>query len=178
MTEEQSYQEFLRQQRHHEELLDRFDRQLEAYLREHPDADDHEAMAHAELLMAAMPGMEGAICASYLEGEVTAALIADRGDGLPVSGPSAERDDDGERFWKLPELWTVDDYRLTLAWYREPGAPVVQLATLIAYGESRWPGEDFSQGPWPDTSDLPAWEDLTPPLTDDEDDGEEDVSDE
>jgi len=168
MTDEQSYQDFLRQQRRHEEMLDRFGQHLAAYCHEHPDASEVEVRAHAELLEAAMPGLTEAIRYGGLDHKITAALIHDRGDGLPGSGPSAERDDDGERFWKLPELWTVDDYRLTLAWYREPGAPAVQLAALIAYGEARWPGEDFSRGPWPDTSDLPAWEELTPSLTDDE----------
>jgi hypothetical protein len=176
MTDEESYQEFLRQRRRHEQVLDRFDQQLTAYCREHPDADVPEVRAYAELLEAAIPGVKEAIRASCLEAEIAAALVADRGDGLPVSGPSAERDDDGERVWKLPELWTVDDYCLTLAWYREPDAPAAQLAALIAYGESRWPGEDFSRGPWPDTSDLPAWEELARSLTDDEDD-EEDLTD-
>jgi hypothetical protein len=171
MTDDQSYQEFLRQTRRYEQLLDRFDQQLAAYCREHPDASEAEVRAYAEFLEAAMPGLTEAIRHAGLHHRLTTALIHDRGDGLPVSGPSAERnDDDGERFWKLPELWSVDDYRLTLAWYREPGAPAAQLAALIAYGESRWPGEDFSRGPWPDTSDLPAWEELAPSLTDDEDD--------
>jgi len=137
MSDDQSYEEFLRRMRRHEQVLDRFDQQLTAYCREHPDASEAEVRTHAELLFVAMPGLKEAVGVSQLEREIDLALVSDRGDGLPVSGPSAARDDDGERFWKLPELWTVDDYRLTLAWYREPGAPAAQLAALIAYGESR-----------------------------------------
>jgi hypothetical protein len=168
MTDDQSYQDFWRQRRRHEQLLDRFDQRLAAYCREHPDASKTEVRAHAELLEAAMPGLTEAICYDGLYHRVRAALIHDRGDGLPFSGPSVERGDEGDRLWKHPEQWTVDDYRLTLAWYREPGAPAEQLAALIAYGETRWPGEDFSRGAWPDTSDLDAWEELAPYLTDDE----------
>jgi hypothetical protein len=173
MTDDQSYQDFLREQRRHKEVLDRFDQHLAAYCREHPDASEAEVWAHAELLFVATPDLKEALGVSALEREIAIALVADRGDGLPVSGPSAEHDDDGERVWKRPEQWTVDDYRLTLAWYREPGAPAVQLAALIAYGENRWPGEDFSRGPWPDTSDLRAWEELSRYLPDDEEDDEE-----
>ena len=74
---------------------------------------------------------------------------------------------DGERLWRVPERWSVDDYRVTLAWYREPGAPAAQLAALIAYGETRWPGEGLTRLPWPDTSDLPSWQELADHLADD-----------
>jgi hypothetical protein len=151
---------FVRQRGHHEALVARFDRQLEAYRRAHPRAGEAELMAHAESLLAAMPGLQEAFAYRGLRGAVTAVLIADCGDGLPLSGPSAAWDADGERPWTQVDQWTLDDYRLNLAWYREPGAPPTPLAALIAHGETRWPGVDLSRGPWPDTSDLPDREDL------------------
>jgi hypothetical protein len=170
MSNAESFREFVRQRAHQKQLVERFDRHFEVYCREHPDADAHEVRAHAELLIAAMPGLQQALVVSYLQREVIAAVVSDRGDGLPVSGPSAELDADGARIWKLPELWTLDDYRVTLAWFREPGAPAAQLATLIASGEARWPSVDVSRGPWPDTSDLPSWADLAPMLAEDDED--------
>jgi hypothetical protein len=169
--DDQSYEAFLRQQRRDAEVIDRFERHLDAYCREHPDADEAAVRAHAELLAAAIPGLWEALGMEALEHRINVALVADRGDGLPGGGPCA-RWDDGERLWTSPEQWTLEDFRVTLAWYREPGAPAPQRAALLAYGERRWPGEDFSRGPWPDTSDLPAWEELARDLIDDEDDDE------
>lgn len=169
--DDQSYEAFRRQLRRDAELIDRFERHLDAYCRAHPDAGEAAVRAHAELFMAAIPGLPEAIGREALGRRIEAASAHDRGDGLPVGGPCA-RWDDGERCWTTPEQWTQEDFRVTLAWYREPGAPAAQLAALLAYGERRWPGEDFSRGPWPDTSDLRAWEDLAPYLSDDEDDDE------
>jgi hypothetical protein len=58
----------------------------------------------------------------------------------------------------LLKLWTLADFRLNLAWWhRRPGEKAARLAALIAHGEQRWPGEDLSRQPWPETHDLPAW---------------------
>ena len=145
---------FIRRRDRHEALVARFDRRLKAYHRQHPDADEGELMAYAEFLLATVPGLQETVAYRGLRGEVTAALIADRGDSLPLSGPSTERDADGERLWKQLDQWTLDDYRLNLAWYREPGAPPTQLAALVTHGETRWPGVALSRGPWPDTGGL------------------------
>jgi hypothetical protein len=92
-----------------------FDRQLEAYRRAHPRAGEAELTAHAESLLAAMPGLQEAFACRSLRGAVTVVLIADCGDGLPLSGPSAAWDADGERPWTQVDQWTLDDYRLNLA---------------------------------------------------------------
>jgi hypothetical protein len=155
----------------HEQLMERFRRGLRAYAREHRDADEAELRAYGELLETAIPGLREALRARCEEMAVIAALVSDRGDGLPAGGPSTGRGASGERSWKILDLWTLKDYRLNLAWYREPGGPATQLAALIAYGETRWPGEDFSRGPWPDTSDLPDWQDLAADLAADDDEG-------
>ena len=160
MQDADSYRQFLREADRHEQTLDRFYQRMEAWLREHPEAGRAEVIAQIRWLEVVTPGLTDAIRYESAEMAVTLALIRDRGDGLPCSGPSAEWHTDGDRFWRPPEEWTLDDYRLNLAWYREPGAPAAQLAALLAYGQARWPGEDFGGGPWPDTSDLPDWADL------------------
>jgi hypothetical protein len=171
MKDADSDRQFLRQRDHQEQLVERFDRQLKAYVREHPDADEAEVMAYAELLAAAIPGVNEALGMREAVGVTIAALTADRGDGLPFAGPGTDQDA-GSQLWKELGQWTLDDYRLNLAWYREPGAPAAQLAALIAYGETRWPGEDLARQPWPDTSDLPSWRELAPHLAEEEDDDE------
>ena len=151
---------FIRQRDRHEALVARFDQHLKAYHRKHPDADEGELTAYTECLLATVPGLKEAFAYRGLRGEVTAVLIADRGDSLPLSGPSTERDADGERLWKQLDKWTLDDYRLNLAWYREPGAPPTRLAALVTYGATRWPRKDLACQSWPDISDLPSWQKL------------------
>ena len=86
------------------------------------------------------------------------AEAADRGDGLPFAGPTEQEDVDGHLVWKQLDQWTLADFRLNLAWWhRRPGAKAARLAALIAHGEQRWPGEDLSRQPWPETHHLPAW---------------------
>ena len=140
------------------EILETFDQRLRAYIADHPDCEVAEVIAYADLLQVATPGLADAIRRAVLEDAVTVALIADRSDGLPASGPTGAVDEDGEVFWKPVDQWTLAEFRLNLAWWhRRPGVPAARLAALIAYGERRWPGEDLSRQPWPETHHLPAW---------------------
>lgn len=116
MTDEESYAAFLQQEERDRQLLERFDRHLQAYLREHPNADYQDLHDFSTVLESAMPGLREAIGRRALADQIQAALVADRGDGLPACGPSHEREADGERFWKTPERWSVEDFRVTLAW--------------------------------------------------------------
>jgi hypothetical protein len=140
------------------DILTTFNQRLQTYIADHPDCQEAELMAYLEMLLAATPGLRDAFTRRAALDEITAALTADRGDGLPTSGPSAEDDAEGEIVWKLLKLWTLADFRLNLAWWhRRPAAPAARLAALIAYGEQRWPGEDLSRPPWPETDHLPTW---------------------
>jgi hypothetical protein len=140
------------------ELLETFDQRLHAYVAEHPDGTEGPLMAYGALLQAATPGLTEALGRRAILDAITAALTADRGDGLPVSGPTATDDEDGDIQWTSIDQWTLADFRLNLAWWhRRPGAPAARLAALIAYGEQRWPGEALSRPPWPATDHLPPW---------------------
>jgi hypothetical protein len=140
------------------DLRETFNRRLQTYVADHPDCQEAELMAYAALLQAATPGLNDALGRHAFLDEITAAFTADRGDGLPLAGPTEAYDADGEPLWKTLDQWTLADFRLNLAWWhRRPGATAARLAALIAYGEHRWPGEDLSRQPWPETHHLPAW---------------------
>lgn len=140
------------------DVLETFDQRLQTYVAEHRDCQEGELLAYLEVLLAATPGLRDAFGRRAALTEVTVALIADRGDGLPFSGPTEEDNEDGEPFWTKPERWTLADFRLNLAWWhRRPAVPAARLAALIAYGELRWPGKDLSPVHGPETHHLPAW---------------------
>jgi len=140
------------------ELLETLQQRLHTYVAEHPGCQEAELKAYLKVLEAATPGLRDAIGCQAMRTDVLAALISDRGDGLPSAGPTEAYDVDGELLWKMLDQWTLADFRLNLAWWhRRPGCPAPRLAALIAYGEQRWPGEDLSRQPWPETHHLPAW---------------------
>ena len=141
-----------------QEILDTFSQRLNTYVRDHPKCTKAELLAYGAMLQAATPGLNDALAWRSALDQVTAAMTADRGDGLPAYGPMAAVDEDGEVLWMSIEQWTLADFRLNLAWWhRRPGVPAARLAALIAYGEARWPGEDLSRQPWPATDHLPPW---------------------
>jgi hypothetical protein len=140
------------------DLLETFTQRLHDYVAAHPDCSEAELMAYGAMLQAATPGLRDALGRRAFLDEVTAAFTADRGDGLPAAGPTEAYDEDGEILWKTLDKWTLADFRLNLAWWRRrPGVTATRLAALIAHGEQRWPGEDLSRPPWPETHHLPAW---------------------
>jgi hypothetical protein len=169
MQDANSNRQRLRQRDDYQPILERFNRRMEDYVREHPEAGQAEVVEQIKWLEVAMPGLTEAFSYQTAWWLLMALDVRSRGDGLPRRGPSTERDADGQRLWKPPDEWTLDDYHVTLAWFREPMAPAMQLTALIAYGERRWPGEDMARQPWPDTSDLPSWEDLAPYLIEEAD---------
>jgi hypothetical protein len=140
------------------DVRETFNQRLRTYVAEHPDCQEAELMAYGAMLQAATPGLHDALSRRAFLDEVTAAFTADRGDGLPCAGPTEAHHADGDLLWKTPEQWTLADFRLNLAWWhRRPGEKAARLAALIAHGEQRWPGEDLSRQPWPETHALPAW---------------------
>jgi len=161
------------------DVLETFNQRLQAYVADHPDRQEAELMAYAAMLQAATPGLKDALGWRAMQDDVLAALTSDRGDGLPTSGPTEADDEDGRNLWKTLDKWTLADFRLNLAWWhRRPGTKATRLAALIAYGEQRWPGEDLSRQPWPETHHLPAWGPIIVAETRMDDEAEDEADDE
>jgi hypothetical protein len=145
------------------ELLETFSARFRAYAQDSPGATGADLSRFADVLIAATPGLSEAPIFEEKLHEIVRAFISDRGQGLPAGGPSAEFAE-GDRVWKIPEQWTAEDFRVTLAWWQSYPGPdrATRLAALIAYGESRWPWLNLARQPWPDITDLPAWSRLLP----------------
>jgi hypothetical protein len=80
-----------------QEILETFDQRLQAYIAEHPDADDDAVMAYGELLQVATPGLRAAIDRQLKQAIAEAMMVCPDAHGCPRYGLRAQPLPSGER---------------------------------------------------------------------------------
>jgi hypothetical protein len=146
-----------------EAILQRADHWIQGYLADHPAADTDELVRYLGLLEASLPGLKEARLQQQAEAITTALLLCGMGDDWPRMGPGAQPLPTGETTFVFREHWSLEDFRLNIAWwwhYPDPRHAVAQR--LLAEAAQHWPDEDFTSPTWPDTSALPRWTDIAP----------------